>query len=266
MKILLIGDACLDIWIEGDARRLSPEAPIAVFEPKSRKDVPGMAGNVFENLKSLAAYAKVVALLSNSNAVKVRHVDAKTGHHFLRVDSGVTTGALDCNEFAAEICNHYPQPLAVVVSDYCKGFLDLGSLMLIGEICAMNNIPWFVDTKRIIGPWAKGCILKINQQELEANIAAGVRPWEHVMACIVTNGAQGMDLYGSDGQVTYHVQGPVVEVRDGAGCGDSVLAALAIRYLEKNGNIRDAMEWADKVGRVAVSKRGVVAVKREEVQ
>jgi len=57
-----------------------------------------------------------------------------------------------------------------------------------------------------------------------------------------------------------------IEVRDGAGCGDSVLAALVVRYLENGGNLKTAMEWAAKAGAVAVSHRGVVAVKREDVE
>ena len=44
------------------------------------------------------------------------------------------------------------------------------------------------------------------------------------------------------------------------------LAALVVRYLENGRDLKDAMDWANKVGAIAVSKRGVVAVKREEVK
>jgi len=53
MKYLIIGDYCKDVFIYGEANRLSPEAPIPVFTPLQRHEVKGMGGNVFLNLMSL---------------------------------------------------------------------------------------------------------------------------------------------------------------------------------------------------------------------
>ena len=33
MKVLIIGDSCKDIFIYGKVKRLTPEAPVPVFNP-----------------------------------------------------------------------------------------------------------------------------------------------------------------------------------------------------------------------------------------
>ena len=50
MKVLVIGESCKDIFIYGDAKRLSPEAPIPVIEPTHQIENEGMASNVKNNI------------------------------------------------------------------------------------------------------------------------------------------------------------------------------------------------------------------------
>ena len=49
-SFLVIGECCTDIFVYGEAKRLSPEAPVPVFEPKRVVKNMGMAGNVVKNL------------------------------------------------------------------------------------------------------------------------------------------------------------------------------------------------------------------------
>ena len=49
-KILVIGELCIDRFVYGEVKRLSPEAPVPVFNPKDIIENKGMAGNVVENL------------------------------------------------------------------------------------------------------------------------------------------------------------------------------------------------------------------------
>ena len=53
MVITVIGELCDDIFVYGETKRLSPEAPVPVFNPIHTETNPGMAGNVVENLKAL---------------------------------------------------------------------------------------------------------------------------------------------------------------------------------------------------------------------
>ena len=270
MNIVLFGDYCLDRFVECESGRLAPEAPVPVVVPTGTiHESAGMVGNVMNNLLSLRDPADLRFAVSANYpqiyAIKTRYIDSRTGHHFLRVDEGSQTDRLDTTGIKWKtVLQSYPD--AVVLSDYCKGYLAEHTMGLILGFCQEALVPCFLDTKRLTGPWAAGAILKINQHELEKNLSAGVRPWEHVSACIVTYGSEGMKLYDSKGMIAHEVNGPVVEVRDGAGCGDTVLAALVVAYLENGFDLKGAMAWADKAGRVAVSKRGVVAVRREEVK
>jgi D-beta-D-heptose 7-phosphate kinase/D-beta-D-heptose 1-phosphate adenosyltransferase len=53
LKVLVIGDLMLDHYIEGDALRISPEAPVPVVHIEQDRYVPGGAANVATNLSGL---------------------------------------------------------------------------------------------------------------------------------------------------------------------------------------------------------------------
>jgi len=79
MKYLIIGDYCKDVFIYGEANRLSPEAPIPVFTPLQRHEVKGMGGNVFLNLMSLlnrgTSNSTIHTILSQSGEEVLQAVD-----------------------------------------------------------------------------------------------------------------------------------------------------------------------------------------------
>jgi D-beta-D-heptose 7-phosphate kinase/D-beta-D-heptose 1-phosphate adenosyltransferase len=52
LKILLIGDSCIDRYTYGEVNRLNPEAPVPILDYKRTEVRQGMAWNVFNNLKS----------------------------------------------------------------------------------------------------------------------------------------------------------------------------------------------------------------------
>ena len=61
---------------------------------------------------------------------------------------------------------------AIIVSDYCKGFLNENDIKWICD----NNENVFVDTKKKLGEWIDNCTyLKINSLEYENNEEYGYR-------------------------------------------------------------------------------------------
>ena len=62
-KVLVAGDFMVDRYIEGEVRRISPEAPVPVIEVRSEREVPGGAGNVINNILSLGGAARAVGCL-----------------------------------------------------------------------------------------------------------------------------------------------------------------------------------------------------------
>ncbi|HYD82636.1 MAG TPA: hypothetical protein VEA63_01260, partial [Opitutus sp.] len=56
-RIVVIGDVMLDHLVVGDARRISPEAPIPVVNYRHETHSPGGAANVARNLAALGCHA-----------------------------------------------------------------------------------------------------------------------------------------------------------------------------------------------------------------
>ncbi len=84
MKILIVGDSCTDVFIYGDITRLSPEAPVPVFNPRKTVENPGMSKNVASNVEVLGS---TIYSITNKNSIrKVRYVDKSSNHMVLRAD------------------------------------------------------------------------------------------------------------------------------------------------------------------------------------
>ena len=84
VKILVVGDSCKDVFIYGDITRLTPEAPVPVFNPLRETENDGMARNVSSNVEALKVD---IHTITNPNSIKkVRYVDDKSNQLVLRVD------------------------------------------------------------------------------------------------------------------------------------------------------------------------------------
>lgn len=83
-RILVVGDLILDRYIDGKANRVSPEAPVLVFELESQRYLLGGAGNVAANLRGLGAQAAVLGVIG----------DDEPGARLLQLlrDGGIDTG------------------------------------------------------------------------------------------------------------------------------------------------------------------------------
>jgi len=249
-KVLVVGEACNDIFVYGDASRLCPDVPAPVFIPKNSVNTPGMAGNTARNLESLGLK---VDLIEHQEVIKkIRYIDSRLNYTFLRVDEGedkitpFDKGIID----EREIRNYD----AVVISDYGKGFLSESDI----EKFCKNNANTFLDTKKTLGDYCREAkIIKINLPEYEA-IKNKINEKEWANKLIVTLGDRGC-MYQKDNGFHYY---PVdtVDVFDLSGAGDTFLAALVTNYLESN-NMDDAIKFANKKASEVIQERGVTAPK-----
>ncbi len=55
LNVLVIGDAMLDVYLDGSANRICREAPVPIVDIKDVKAVPGGAANTAVNLAQLGA-------------------------------------------------------------------------------------------------------------------------------------------------------------------------------------------------------------------
>jgi D-beta-D-heptose 7-phosphate kinase/D-beta-D-heptose 1-phosphate adenosyltransferase len=79
-KVLLAGDFLLDIYVYGDALRISPEAPVPVLKVVSKEFRPGGAASVAADLAALGAKVFCLGTVGkDSNAETLRKLLEETG-------------------------------------------------------------------------------------------------------------------------------------------------------------------------------------------
>lgn len=70
-KVLVIGDIMLDTYYEGDAYRISPEAPVPVVKIEKKRNMLGGAGNVARNITSLGSHCTIISVVGNDYHAKI---------------------------------------------------------------------------------------------------------------------------------------------------------------------------------------------------
>jgi D-beta-D-heptose 7-phosphate kinase/D-beta-D-heptose 1-phosphate adenosyltransferase len=153
-NILLIGDNCKDTYIYGVVTRLSPEAPVPVFQPNNEIILEGMAGNVSRNLEALNCQVK---FHHTESSEKKRLIDERSKQHLLRIDNDAKCTPILGSFIDTSELNSYD---AVVISDYNKGTVPP---TLIEWIRDEFKGPIFIDTKKTDLARFNGCFIKINQ-------------------------------------------------------------------------------------------------------
>lgn len=240
-NILVIGDSCLDIFVYGRADRLAPAAPVPVFKAERAVRTPGMAANVQSNVLAFGSNCDIITNSNWQDISKSRYVEDRTNHMFLRVD--VNDDSVD--RINLEGIGDFSKYDAVIISDYCKGFLLEED---IAKISSMHPLV-FLDTKKCLGAWTSGVsYIKINGYEYaktKDTIDEDIRK-----KLIVTLGNQGCLFYDKMFPVEK------VEVKDLSGAGDTFIAALAVKYIEER-SIDSALEFANNCATRVVQKRGV---------
>lgn len=244
MKLVVIGDVCKDVFIYGDSKRLSPEAPVPVFNPVETVENIGMAGNVVANLKAIQPDAQISFYHNQETITKTRYVDKKTNHLFLRVDDEPV-----CNRIVLtrEMIAELKEADAVIVSDYDKGFLTEEDIHNIGDL---SNF-CILDTKKKLKTVTlyQYDYIKVNESEYKINYKALGFMNSKVIITLGANGAIHADI-------TYQSPSPK-ETIDVSGAGDTFLAAFTIKYLETR-DVQQAIPYANQLSSVVVSKKGVV--------
>ena len=248
-KVLVIGDSCLDEYIYCTTNRFCPDAPVPILKPESFVSTVGMAGNVADNLKALDVEVK---LISNANKIKkTRYVDSRTNHMFFRIDEGEDDIFPIAKKSLEEIV--WEDYNAIIISDYCKGFIDEATISYIAE----QHPVTFLDTKKPIDNYAKDItFIKIN--DVEYRYSADFLNKDYLDRLIITRGPNGAEYEGK----IYPVK--KVDVRDTSGAGDTFLAGLVSNYLE-NYNIVEAIKFANKCSTQVVQKKGTAKINKNEI-
>tara|TARA_A100001011_G_scaffold64341_1_gene64957 strand:- start:5749 stop:6519 length:771 start_codon:yes stop_codon:yes gene_type:complete len=254
-RVLVVGDSCKDVFVYGDINRLTPEAPVPVFNPTKETSNDGMAKNVANNVEALKSQ---IFTITNSNSIrKVRYVDKKSNQLVLRVDEHDHCRPIDDILLSGIQNNKCHLPLlgetkvdAIIISDYCKGFLSENDIKWICD----NNKNVFVDTKKKLGEWIDNATyIKINDLEYENNEEFLNEYYAIMDKTIITQGNKGCLFKGK----IYPTKD--VPVKDISGAGDTFLAGLVVSYLETVDIIK-SIEFAQECTTKVVQKHGVSTI------
>lgn len=193
-KILIIGDVCVDEYVLGEVRRISPEAPVPVLEVEQEDVRLGMAANVAQNVRSLGGVPMLVSVVGNDTGANLlRDLCAKSGvsseflvadtsrpttrktrvmakhHHLVRVDHELRTGLSAAVEaqMIHVVEKNVDEADCVVIEDYKKGVVSRQVIEKVVEICKKKNKRVLVDPhKTSSGPFYHGVdLIKPNFDE-----------------------------------------------------------------------------------------------------
>lgn len=303
VRVLVVGDLMLDVYLRGSASRISPEAPVPVVHVSEEWTALGGAANVANNVVALGASCEIVGCVGEDRAgeqmmealerlgigargllrtgdrpTKVKTRILARHHQVARydvereddVDDATATALVEAiRTLVAEVD-------AVVLEDYNKGVLVPRVIAAALEAARERDIPVVVDPKsRNFFAYGGATVFKPNLPELTAALRAPVQAddpeWmarvRGELGCthlLVTLGEGGMALLSGAGE---YLRIPTVarSVYDVSGAGDTVTAVLAAA-LGAGASIAEAAILANQAAGIEVGKAGVATVSPDELR
>ena len=181
-RVLVVGDIILDEYLDGDAARISPEAPVPVVRFSSQRAVLGGAANTAANVASLGGQATLVGAVADDAAgAEVRRQCAAAGIHLVAIDDVRPTIRkvrvisrqqqllrIDYEDSVGLNARAQPQLVAtarervadadiVVISDYAKGLLTADTFAEIRRAAAGSGAAVVVDPRPGHASFYEGC-------------------------------------------------------------------------------------------------------------
>jgi len=177
MKVLVVGDVMLDVYLQGEAERISPEAPVPVVRIQNKEIRAGGAANVALNCRALGAQVAIASITGNDEdgraltsllqendldtklvrACDKRKTTVKTriisrNQQMIRFDSEEDTdiSLQDEHAFIDAVLKYLQiqKPDVLIFEDYNKGLLKENIIRQIIRHCRSLNIPTAVDPKK----------------------------------------------------------------------------------------------------------------------
>jgi D-beta-D-heptose 7-phosphate kinase/D-beta-D-heptose 1-phosphate adenosyltransferase len=247
MRIVVTGEACDDVFIYGDCKRLCPEGPVPVFTPQEQHRYNGMAANTRDNMSNICSDDDDLSGWFHpyqKRATKTRYVDRTSNQILLRVDENDEFEPI-CERGKARF-NHKDIDL-LVVSDYNKGLLTDQDLI---DITSRSKLS-ILDTKRKLNQAIIDAydFIKLNSVEFHRNIKL-LRLCNNMEKIIVTLGAKGVQ------HMDAVYPPPVVrQTFDVSGAGDVFTAGFAYSFAT-SGSVVESINKAQDFCSQTIQKRG----------
>lgn len=302
-KVLVIGDAILDVYHFGRVDRISPEAPVPIVQVVKTEHKLGGAANVAnniiklrndtvllgytgkdhnaENIKKLleASYIKYDLIITEQPTItKIRIVSGV--QQIVRVDFEEKYNVTEQieKEQLRLIEKMLHESDVIVLSDYGKGFVSATvSRFVIDKVCESGKSiiidPKGVDWDKYRGATVITPNLKelgevvgerlANEDKAVERVGKEVMDKYELKYLLVTRSERGMTFFTKDH--VEHIRTTASQVYDVSGAGDTVVATLATA-LSSGYSWIDAVKLANKAAGVVVSKIGTEPILYEELE
>lgn len=174
-KILVIGDVGLDVYLMGEVKRISPEAPVPVLDVRSEDARLGLSANVANNVQTLGGRATLISvvgedqgahdlkqllldnhietngLITDSQRPTTRKMRLLAGqHHLARVDFEKQTPLSP--KVKEQVLQRVSQAISnvscVILQDYAKGMLDRELCQSVIQLANQHGKKVLVDPYR----------------------------------------------------------------------------------------------------------------------
>lgn len=301
-RVVVLGDAMLDVYLDGEVDRISPEAPVPVVTVRHRRLALGGAANVAANVAAIGAEARLVSPLGDDaradtfrgELAQVRLADgwlvvvpdrpttSKTrvvarGQQVVRIDEEVDDPIPEAaaDHLASALERALGDADALLIEDYNKGALTESVIARAMGGARRRGVPIVVDPKfRHFFAYRGATVFKPNRRELEQAMGAAL-DLAHPDALpatldrvgvdnlLLTLGGEGMVLVTKDRELT-RIPTMAREVYDVSGAGDTVTAWVGTA-LAAGATAREAAHLATYAAGVEVAKAGVATVSPAEV-
>ncbi len=302
-NILVIGDVGVDRYRYGVAERLSPEAPVPIVRVLRMMEKLGLAANVADNLKALGAGAYLIGVVGKDTMADrlksmLRHqcihdlllVDTKRltackerivvdTQQLLRVDEESTMPLSKKLLRELHVRLDACQVDAVILQDYAKGMLSVGTQALIERI-RERGLFVAIDPHPTgsLSDYQNAHLLTPNTKEAEALVGQSitdetslVRVGELIMKkthaehLVITRGKDGMALFSKKSKVVKLMPTFAREVYDVSGAGDTVISVLTLA-LVSGASLEEAAFLANTAAGLEVAKHGTAIVSQGELR
>jgi D-beta-D-heptose 7-phosphate kinase/D-beta-D-heptose 1-phosphate adenosyltransferase len=301
VHVLVVGDAMLDVYLQGDVERISPEAPVPVVRVREQRAALGGAANVAQNVVAAGAAGTLVATVGRDAAgaalremlvrlgcadgalIPVDRPTTRKTRLVARSQQVVRFDEEDDSEFDPGSIEAVLRAIdaaigradAVVLEDYNKGLLATRVIEHAVARARERGVPVVVDPKyRNFFAYRGATIFKPNRRELESALGATMdldhepslpQAFEKlgVEHLLLTLGERGMLLMSAKGE-TKRIPTTAREVYDVVGAGDTVTAYLAVMLAAK-ARAYEAAVVANYAAGVEVGKLGAATVSPEEI-
>jgi len=304
VRVTVIGDLMLDIYLIGSVDRISPEAPVPVVHVMEETHALGGAANVAANVLRLGASCRVIGFVGDDPyGVHVRQGLESLGGGEVRAhlvtdgvrptttktrvvakkqqvvrfdreqDDDLSPGTVTA--LCAAVTRCVAESDVVVLEDYNKGVLTPAVIRTAIEAAGRAGVPVVVDPKfRNILEYSGATVFKPNALEivraLGTPIAAGNDEWleeaRNRFGCehLLVTLGEEGMVLRSDGS-SFRIPAVAREVFDVSGAGDTVTAFVAIA-LAAGATVREAMILANYAAAIEVAKPGVATVAPDEIR